>query len=285
MNDTLNILFIGDIVGTNGLEMVTKLLKGLIEKYDAEAVIVNGENIHDGKSLNKHHARSLFDAGVHIITSGNHVWERWEAKPLLWDERRILRPINYPRENGGAGFAVFETAKGTKVGVINVQGRTFLPAIDDPFKACDWAIEKILMDTQIIFVDMHAEATAEKQAMSRYLDGRVSAVVGTHTHVQTADERILPGGTAYITDVGMTGPYDSCVGLRSDIAIKRFMLVTPHKYELATNDVKIAGVVVSVDKVTGQATSIERILFPEFSNKREVTINTKEPANVPSTNH
>jgi 2',3'-cyclic-nucleotide 2'-phosphodiesterase len=271
MGKTINILFIGDIVGANGLAMVTKLTKGLVEKHKIDAVIANGENINDGKSLNKKHARELFDAGVSMITTGNHVWDRWEAKPLLWEERRILRPLNYPRENGGSGFGFFEAA-GVKIGVINVQGRTFLPAIDCPFKACDWAIEKLHQDTNIIFVDVHAEASAEKQALSRYLDGRVCAVVGTHTHVQTADERILPGGTAYITDVGMSGPYDSCVGLRSDIAIKRFMLATPHKYELATEEVKISAVVVGVDTETGHATSIERILYPEFPTKRELII-------------
>ena len=268
MSKIINILFIGDIVGTNGLAMVTKLTKSLIEKHKIDAVIANGENIHDGKSLNKKHARELFDAGVGMITTGNHVWDRWEAKPLLWEERRILRPLNYPKENGGSGYGVFEAA-GVKIGVINVQGRTFLPAIDCPFKASDWAIEKLQQETKIIFVDVHAEASAEKQALGRYLDGRVCAVVGTHTHVQTADERILPGGTAYITDVGMSGPYDSCVGLRSDIAIKRFMLATPHKYELASEEVKISAVVVSVDTETGHATSIERILYPEFPTKRE----------------
>lgn len=268
MTKTINILFIGDIVGTNGLAMVTKLTKSLVEKHKIDAVIANGENIHDGKSLNKKHARELFDAGVGMITTGNHVWDRWEAKPLLWEDRRILRPLNYPKENGGSGFGVFESA-GVKIGVINVQGRTFLPAIDCPFKASDWAIEKLQQETKIIFVDVHAEASAEKQALSRYLDGRVCAVVGTHTHVQTADERILPGGTAYITDVGMSGPYDSCVGLRSDIAIKRFMLATPHKYELASEEVKISAVVVGVDTETGHATSIERILYPEFPTKRE----------------
>jgi metallophosphoesterase (TIGR00282 family) len=272
MSDTLNILFIGDIVGLNGLAMVTKFLKSLAEKHDAEAVIVNGENIYDGKALSKKHAEELFAAGAHIITSGNHIWERWETRPLLREERRILRPLNYPRENGGSGYAVFTTKEGTKVGVLNIQGRVFLPPIDDPFKAADWAVENIREVTPIILVDMHAEASAEKQAMGFFLDGRVSAVVGTHTHVQTADERILPKGTAYITDVGMSGPYDSCVGLRTDIAIKRFMLGTPHKYETATGEVKIAGVILQVDRVTGHALSIERIIFPEFENKAKAVV-------------
>ena len=270
MSEPLNILFIGDIVGLNGLAMVTKFLKSLIEKHDAEAVIVNGENIYDGKALTKKHAEELFAAGAHIITTGNHVWERWETRPLLREERRILRPLNYPRENGGSGYAIFKTAKGTKVGVLNVQGRVFLPPIDDPFKSADWAVGNMLEETPNIIVDMHAEATAEKQAMGFFLDGRVSAVLGTHTHVPTADERILPHGTAYISDVGMSGPYDSCVGLRTDIAIKRFMLGTPHKYETATGDVKIAGVILQVDRETGHALSIERIIFPEFEKKAVV---------------
>lgn len=263
MNEVLKLLFVGDIVGEIGLQAVIKFLPSLVEKYAIEAVIVNGENIHEGKSLQKRHADQLFNAGVKIITTGNHVWERWEAKPLLREERRILRPLNYPRENGGFGFGVFE-AQGTRVGVLNIQGRTFMPAIDCPFKASDRALEKLHEETNIIIVDMHAEATAEKQAMSRYLDGRVTAVLGTHTHVQTADERILPNGTAFISDVGMSGPYDSCVGLRSDIAIRRFMYSTPHKYETATNEVKIAAVVIDIDRHTGRALAIERVMFPDF---------------------
>lgn len=271
MSEQINILFIGDIVGTVGLQAVVKLLPSLVEKYSIDAVIANGENIHDGKSLQKRHAEELFNAGVKMITSGNHVWERWEAKPLLREERRILRPINYPRENGGFGFGIFE-ADGVKVGVLNVQGRTFLPPIDCPFKTSDWAVDKLHEDTPIIIVDVHAEATAEKQALARYFDGKVSAVLGTHTHVQTADERILLGGTAYITDVGMTGPYDSCVGLRTDIAIRRFMLQTPHKYEMATDEVKVAAVALGIERETGKALSIERVLFPEFDRVRIPTI-------------
>jgi metallophosphoesterase (TIGR00282 family) len=265
MKKNIRILFIGDIVGTDALAMVTKLTKTLSDKYRADAVIANGENIHDGKSLNKKHAAELFNAGVCVITTGNHVWDRWEAKPLLWEERRILRPLNYPRENGGSGFIVIDIENIGKIGVMNLQGRTFLPPIDCPFKAADWALEKIHADTKVIIVDIHAEASAEKQAMGRYLDGRVSAVLGTHTHVQTADERILPGGTAYITDVGMTGPYDSCVGLRSDVAIKRFMMLTPFKYEIAKDEIKIAGVVMEIDGESGRAISIEKFMYPEFT--------------------
>lgn len=265
----MKILFIGDIVGTDALAMVVRLIKGFKEKYNADALIVNGENIYEGKSLTKKHAEELFGVGVDIITTGNHVWERWEARPLMKEERRILRPLNYPRENGGAGYAIFETATGVKIGVLSIQGRVFLPPIDCPFKAADWALERILAVTPNILVDFHAEATAEKQAMGFYLDGRVSAVLGTHTHVQTADERILPNGTAYLTDVGMTGPYDSCVGLRTDIAIKRFIYGTPHKYETAKGDLKISGAVIEIDPATGRALSIERFMYPEFERSQQ----------------
>lgn len=280
----MNILFIGDVVGTDALGMLTKLLKGLAEKYSAEAVIVNGENIFEGKGLNRKQADMLFDAGTDIITTGNHIWERWESRPLLREERRILRPLNYPRNNGGAGFTIFATKSGVKVGVLSLQGRVFLPPIDDPFSAADWALEHILKETPNVIVDMHAEATAEKQAMGFYLDGRVSAVLGTHTHVQTADERILPEGTAYITDVGMTGPYDSCVGMRTDIAIKRFTFGTPHKYETAKGDLKISGVVVEIDTATGRALRIERVLFPEFERQRTYADDAPSEEGVAVTN-
>lgn len=278
----LNILFIGDVVGVEALGMLTRLLKGFAEKYQAEAVIVNGENIFEGKGLNKKQAEMLFDAGTDIITTGNHIWERWESRPLLREDRRILRPLNYPRINGGAGFTIFETKSGVKIGVLSLQGRVFLPPIDDPFSAADWALEHILKETPNVIVDMHAEATAEKQAMGFYLDGRVSAVLGTHTHVQTADERILPEGTAYITDVGMTGPYDSCVGMRTDIAIKRFTYGTPHKYETATGDLKVSGVVVEIDPTTGRALRIERVLYPEFERQRTYSVDVSNEEGVRS---
>src|SRR5579872_2540096 len=259
MSDTLNILFIGDIVGLNGLAMVTKFLKSLAEKHDAEAVIVNGENIYDGKALNKKQAEELFAAGAHIITTGNHIWERWETRPLLREERRILRPLNYPRENGGSGYAVFTTKEGTKVGVLNVQGRVFLPPIDDPFKTAEWAVQNIREETPVILVDMHAEASAEKQAMGFFLDGKVSAVLGTHTHVQTADERILPKGTAYITDVGMTGPHDSIIGVEIDAALGRFLTALPARFETATENPRLNAVIVDADEQSGRATDIERL--------------------------
>ena len=270
MPDSINILFIGDVVGTNGLALVTKMLKSLIEKYEADFTIVNGENIADGKSLTKKHAAELYEAGTQIITTGNHVWDRWDVKGLLSEDRRILRPANYPRENAGSGIAIGTTKHGVKVGVLNLQGRTYMQTIDCPFKTSNWAMEKILAETPIVIVDFHGEATAEKQAMGRYLDGKASAVLGTHTHVQTSDAQIFPHGTAYITDVGMSGPYDSVVGMRVDIAIKRFLYQTPFKYEVAQDEVRIAGVALKVDVQTGQALEIEPFMFPEFPRNKEL---------------
>jgi metallophosphoesterase (TIGR00282 family) len=270
MSETINVMFIGDVVGTGGLALVSKMLRSLIAQHDIDFAIVNGENVADGKSLTKKQAAEIFEAGANIITTGNHVWDRWDSRGLLAEDRRILRPLNYPRENAGAGYAIAQTAKGTKVGVINLQGRTYMQTIDCPFHASNWVVEKVANETNVIIVDFHAEATAEKQSMGRYLDGQVSAVLGTHTHVQTADEQILPHGTAYLTDVGMTGPYDSVVGMRTDIAIKRFVYQTPFKYEIATNEVRIAGVRMTIDVETGCALSIDRFMFPEFTKTKTV---------------
>lgn len=271
MTPSIKILFIGDIVGVDAHAMVTRMLKSLIAKYEIDFCIVNGENIADGKSLTKKQAQELFASGAQIITTGNHVWDRWDVRALLSEERRILRPANYPRENAGSGLAIGQTEAGIKVGVINLQGRTYMQTIDCPFRVSNWALDKIAAETNIIIVDMHAEATAEKQAMARYLDGKVSAVLGTHTHVPTADEQILPNGTAYISDVGMTGPYEGVIGMRTDVAIRRQLYQTPHKYEMATKDVRICGVVIEVSTVDGSALGIERIVFPDFNRRREAT--------------
>lgn len=261
---SINILFIGDIVGIPAHATVVRMLPTLIKKYASDFVIVNGENIADGKSLKKQHAKELYDAGAQVITTGNHVWDRWDVKALLAEDRKVLRPANYPRENVGTGFAVGSTKNGVKVAVIDLQGRTYMQPIDDPFRVGNWAIDRVSEQTNIIIVDMHAEATAEKQAIARYLDGKVTAVLGTHTHVPTADQQILPNGTAYISDVGMSGPYDSVIGMKVDIAIKRFTHQTPFKYETAEGGIRICGVSIAVDVETGAATSIERFTFPEF---------------------
>jgi len=266
----VRVLFIGDVVGTGALAMVTKMLPVLAQKYASDFIIVNGENVAEGKSLTKKQAAEIFNAGAKIITTGNHVWDRWDARGLMAEDRRILRPANYPRENAGAGFAVGETKDGIAIGVVNLQGRTYMQTIDCPFRVSHWALDKVSERTRIIIVDMHAEATAEKQTMGRYLDGKVSAVLGTHTHVQTADAQILPGGTAYLSDVGMSGPYESVIGMKIDVAIKRFTNQTPYKYEIATDGIRIAGVSLTIEVATGAALEIEPFLYPDFERTRTI---------------
>ena len=265
---TVRVLFIGDVVGTGALAMVVKMLPTLAQKYSSDFIIVNGENVAEGKSLTKKQAAEIFAAGAKVITTGNHVWDRWDARGLMAEDRRILRPANYPRENAGSGYAVAETKEGIPIGVVNLQGRTYMQTIDCPFRVSHWALDKVGERTNIIIVDMHAEATAEKQTLGRYLDGKVSAVLGTHTHVQTADAQILPGGTAYMSDVGMSGPYESVIGMKIDVAIKRFTHQTPYKYEIATESIRIAGVSLTIDVATGAALEIEPFMFPNFDRRR-----------------
>jgi len=265
MNDkTLNILFIGDIIGKPGLDLTEALLKNYFQKYKVDICIANGENLTEGKGIDEKTAEKVFSLGVHVITGGNHLWDNWHARKLLAANRNVLRPLNYPSENPGNGFVIYDLGEKGKVGVLNLQGRVYMQPIDCPFKKADWAVEKIREQTKVIVVDFHAEATAEKMALGWYLDGRISALIGTHTHVQTADARILPQGTAYITDVGMTGPYDSIIGMKKEIALKRFLLQTTFKYEVASFDVRLCGVFVQADVETGKALKIERFCFPEF---------------------
>lgn len=254
----------GDIVGKPGVEMTTAIFKGLLEKHRIDFCIANGENLTDGKGMSEEDAKKVFELGVHVLTSGNHVWDRWDSRKVLGSNRNILRPLNYPRDNAGNGYVIYELADKAKIGVVNVQGRTYMQPLDDPFKSLDWALAKINEQTRVSIVDFHAEATAEKIAMGWYVDGRASALIGTHTHTPTADAKILPRGTAYITDVGMTGPYDSVIGMKKEQAIYRFLKQTPHKYETATNDVHFCAVVVEVDIETGKAAKIEQIIFPKF---------------------
>ena len=260
----VNILFIGDIVGKPGFDLVETLLKSYLQKYEIDFCIANGENLVDGKGINEEFANKLFALGVHVITGGNHLWDNWNARKLLASNRNVLRPLNYPSENPGNGFVVYDLGEKGKVGVLNIQGRVFMQPIDCPFKKADWAVGKMQEQTKVIFVDFHAEATAEKVAMGWHLDGRVSGLVGTHTHIQTADARILPRGTAYITDVGMTGPYDSVIGLKKEIALRRFLLQTPHKYEMASHDVRLCGVYLQADMESGKALKFESIVYPKF---------------------
>lgn len=260
---SINILFIGDIIGKPGLDFVQVWLPGLIQKYKADCVIANGENASDGKGCTEKEGKILLGLGVDVITGGNHTWDKHQSQDYLRAEPRALRPLNYPKGAYGSGYYVAATKKG-KVGVVNLQGRTFMSPIDCPFRAADWAVSKLKGETNIIFVDFHAEATAEKIAMINYLDGKVSVVVGTHTHVQTSDERIFPNGTGFITDVGMTGPYESVIGMKTQAAVNRFIYQTPQKYETAEKDVHICGMFFRIDSETGKTLEIERILFPDF---------------------
>ena len=262
--NVINILFIGDIIGKPGLDLTENLLKSYFHKYEIDFCVANGENLVDGKGIDEPTAAKVFGLGVHVMTGGNHLWDNWNTRKLLGHSKNILRPLNYPSENPGNGFVVYELGEKGKIGVLSLQGRVYMQPIDCPFKKADWAVEKMREQTNVIFVDMHAEATAEKMALGWYLDGRVSALVGTHTHVQTADARILPKGTAFITDVGMTGPYDSVIGLKKETALRRFLTQTPHKYEMASHDVRMCGVYVQVEKETGKALKIESFTFPAF---------------------
>ncbi len=260
---TINILFIGDIVGQPGLNIVQMFLPGLISKYRADLVIANGENAAEGKGCTEKEGTILFNLGIDVITGGNHTWDKHQSQEYLRNNPRVLRPQNYPKGTYGKGYYLAETNKG-KVAVINLQGRAFMPAIDCPFRTAEWLVKKFKSETKVIVIDFHAEATAEKLALMNYLDGNVSMIVGTHTHIQTADERITKKGTAYITDVGMTGPYDSVIGMKSEAAINRFLYQTPQKYQTANDSVHLCGVFAKIDSETGKAIHIERILLPEF---------------------
>ncbi len=262
----LNVLFVGDIIGKPGLNIVQTWLPGLIQKYKADFVIANGENAADGKGCTEKEGSVLFNLGVNVITGGNHTWDKHQSQDYLRAEPRALRPLNYPKGAYGNGYIVSETKKG-KVAVMNLQGRTFMASIDCPFRIAEWVLSKLKNETNIIFMDFHAEATAEKMAMGIYLDGKITAVIGTHTHIQTADERILPNGTGYISDVGMTGPYESVIGMKSQAAINRFIYQTPQKYETAENDVHLSALFLKIDTQTGKTIEIERITFPEFVKK------------------
>lgn len=259
----LNILAIGDIVGQPGRKILEKKLKNLINEQNIGFCIANAENAAGGSGITVVIANKLFSYGVNAITMGDHVWKRKEIYDSLQSEQRILRPANYSPLAYGRGYVTIKTKENNFVGIINLLGRTFMKPIDCPFRAADIAIEELSKQTNIIVVDMHAEATSEKIAMGWYLDGRVSAVVGTHTHVQTSDERILPKGTGYITDLGMTGPHESILGRKIDCVIKSIVTQVPNRYDIAENDLHIEGVIVSVNKETGKAEKIKSIRITE----------------------
>lgn len=254
----MRILFIADIVGRPGREALAAALPDLRARHEPALVIANGENLAAGFGVTPKLVRELFDMGVGVITSGNHVWDRKEGVALLDEEPRLLRPANYPPGNPGFGSIVVSTPAG-KAAVVNLQGRVFMAPIDDPFRVGRRLIEELRAETPVVVVDFHAEATAEKQAFAHHVDGLASVVVGTHTHVPTADERILPGGTAYLTDLGMTGSHAGVIGHRADAALQRTMRQTPVRLEPATGDLRVQGALAEVDPRTGRARRIERV--------------------------
>lgn len=267
-HETIKILFIGDIFGDAGLYAISNYFPLFIEKYQPDFVVGNAENADQGKGLTEEIAEQLFSAGFDALTTGNHIWDNWKSRPLLATNQKVLRPLNYPSGNPGKGYSIYQVNDNLPIAVINLQGRTFMQTIDCPFRSADKALADLQEKAKIIVVDFHAEATAEKITLARYLDGRVSAVIGTHTHIQTSDERIFPNGTAYISDVGMTGPYDSVLGMKYEVALKRFMLQTPHKFFPATADVHLAGVFFEVNPNDGKCSSIEKIFYPKFKRKQ-----------------
>jgi len=239
--------------------MVHDCLKQLKEEYQVDLTILNCENAAAGFGVTPTIADEFLDWGVDVLTSGNHIWDKKEIFPYLEKHSRILRPANYPPDNPGRGCMVARTRQGEEFAVLNLQGRVFMPTTDDPFRVADAELAKLSKDVRVIFVDMHGEATSEKVAMGWYLDGRVSAVIGTHTHIPTADETILPGGTAYQTDAGMTGPFMSVIGVMKEDVIHRFLTQIPVKFESASQDVRLNGTLIDVDSSTGKARSIQRI--------------------------
>jgi len=256
----LRIFMIGDIVGKPGRRAVRESLKAYRQNYRFDFIIANGENAAGGVGLTREIADELYNTGVDFITMGNHTWDKKEIFSFIDHEPNIIRPANYPPGTPGRGSTVVRLGKsGPKLGIINLSGRVFLPPLDCPFRAADELVKQLSQETPLIFVDFHAEATSEKIALGFYLDGRVSAVVGTHTHVQTSDERILPGGTAYITDVGMTGPRDSVLGMQTDIVVKKFLTQLPVRFEVAEGTAQLNGVILELDEITGKAVKIERV--------------------------
>jgi metallophosphoesterase (TIGR00282 family) len=257
----MRILFIGDIVGRPGRELIRLGLKPLVGHHAPDLVIANAENSAAGFGITRDIGEELLEWGVDVMTSGNHIWDKKEALDYIGIEPRLLRPANFPAGAPGNGSYLARTRSGQTVGVVNVMGRVFMQLLDDPFKVVLQEIDALKSRTRIVFVDFHAEATSEKIAMGWHLDGKVAAVVGTHTHVQTADERILPKGTAYLTDVGMTGPHDSIIGVEIQAALGKFLTGLPARFETATDNARLNAVLVEADDQTGLATDIERLSY------------------------
>lgn len=256
----MKLLFIGDIVGRPGRDLVKRGLRAIVATHDVNFVIANGENSAAGFGITREIGDQLFSYGVEVMTSGNHIWDKKEALDYIVREPRLLRPANYPAGAPGHGATLVTAANGVKVGVVNVMGRVFLANIDDPFTTAAREVARLRAEgAALVFVDMHAEVTSEKIAMGWYLDGQATAVVGTHTHVQTADNRVLPKGTAYLTDAGMTGPHDGVIGVEKEPVIGKFLSGLPARFETATGDPRLNGAIVTADPSTGLATAIERV--------------------------
>jgi metallophosphoesterase (TIGR00282 family) len=255
----VNILFVGDIIGAPGRLALRSHLPERKAAGEIDLCIANGENAAGGFGLTRKVASELFELGVDVITGGNHIWDKREIYEFIDQEPRIVRPANYPGETPGAMSALVTAADGSRVAVACLQGRIFMQPVDCPFRTADRLLAELRRSTQVVVFDVHAEATSEKVALGWYLDGRASAVIGTHTHVQTADERILPGGTAYMTDVGMTGPFDSVIGVRREMAIKRFLTHLPMRFQTAKDDPRLSGVLIDVNVESGRAQAIERV--------------------------
>jgi 2',3'-cyclic-nucleotide 2'-phosphodiesterase len=266
----VRILFIGDIVGRSGRDLVRHGLAALVDHHAADLVIANAENAAAGFGITREIGDQLLSWGVDVMTSGNHIWDKKEALDYIGTEPRLLRPANYPSGVPGNGSYLARTKEGVSVGVLNLMGRVFMLNIDDPFTVALREIDALRQRTRIVFVDFHAEATSEKVAMGWHLDGKVTAVVGTHTHVQTADDRVLPNGTAYLTDVGMTGPHDSIIGVEIQPALGRFLTALPAKFETATANPRLNAVIVDADDQTGRAVDIERLSY-SFDDLKELS--------------
>ena len=262
----MKLLFIGDIVGSPGRNAVKLLVPKLREQHGLDFVIANGENSAGGSGITPKTAGEIFSAGVDVITSGDHLWDQKEVNELLANEKRFLRPLNYPPGTIGRGSSIFriqdprpKTQDPISIAVMNLQGRTFMPPLENPFLTARDEVARLRQTTKIIFVDFHAEATSEKIAFARMLDGQVSAVIGTHTHVQTADEQIFPGGTAFLSDAGFTGPHESVLGREIEPVIKRFLTNAPQKFEVAKERVILHGAIVEIDEASGKAVKIQRV--------------------------
>ncbi len=258
----MRVLFVGDVIGKPGRKAVQGLLPGLIDRHAVDYTIVNVENAAGGFGITYDVMKGFADLPIDCFTSGNHIWDKREALELLDHNPRVLRPANYPPGNAGSGLYVGQTAAGVQVATINLEGQVFMKGLESPFLVANRLLESLAPDVKVIVVDFHAEATSEKQAMGFHLDGRASAVLGTHTHVPTADERVLPGGTALITDVGMTGPYESVIGFRVDRVLHRFLKQTPSSFEVAKRDIRLAAALLDIDESTGSTRTVERLLLP-----------------------